>query len=270
MLATCFNRRETTLAALAALREAAAGLDYHVYLVDDGSTDGTGDAVRQNFPEVTVINGNGSLFWNGGMRTAWQTALGQGADYYLLFNDDLELSADSLAQLFNFQKEMEAAHGPKVISVGKVVDPDTSKVTYGGFTVVPGLSRLRFVRSPDNGKPCDTMNGNCVLIPAQAVAEVGILSEKYRHHTGDIDYGLRARNAGYQLFQSREPVGRTHFNHIAHAKVSTLTWANRKFIFTHPKGIPVGEWLHFCRSHGGWMWPVNFAVRYAKILRLRG
>ncbi len=269
VLATCFNRRDTTLAALAALRDAAAGLNYHVYLVNDGSTDGTGDAVRSGFPEATVIDGDGSLFWNGGMRTAWRAALGAGSDYYLLFNDDLELGPGSLARMFNFQKAMEAANGPKVITIGKVVDPDTGRITYGGYVVAPGRSRLRFLRAPDDGQPCDTMNGNCVLIPARATDEVGLLSEHYRHHTGDIDYGLRARDAGYKLFQTREPVGSTPYNHAAHAKNAQLTWANRKFVLTHPKGLPVREWLYFCRQHAGWTWPVNFVMRYAKILRVR-
>ncbi len=265
VLATCFNRRDTTVHGLKALRAAAAGIDYHVYLVDDGSTDGTGDAVRRDFPETTVIQGDGSLYWNGGMLKAWRSAVKTGARYYMLFNDDLELEPESITQLFRFQKAMEAAHGPKVISIGKVLDTETDTITYGGYCVAPGLSRLRFLRAADDGAPCDTMNGNCVLVPAIAVDDVGMLSDRYRHHTGDIDYGLRARDAGYKLFQSREPVGRTPYNHAAHAKLARLTWQNHKFLLRDPKGLPVGEWLHFCRRHGGPLWPLNFASRYLKI-----
>jgi len=274
ILATSYNRKQITIAGLSALRDAAAGLDYHVYLVDDGSTDGTGEAVRERFPEATVIQGDGSLFWNGGMRKAWQTALehpvdGQSADFFLLFNDDLELVPNAMHQLLIFHCEMAARHGPKVISIGKILALESEDITYGGFVHAPGLSRLRFLRASDNGAGCDTMNGNCVLIPASAVCDVGLLSEHYRHHTGDIDYGLRARKAGYKLFQTSQAVGRTAFNYAAHAKLAQLTWSNRKFILTHPKGLPVGEWLHFCRAHGGWLWPVNFITRYAKIIRWR-
>ena len=269
VLATCFNRRETTLRGLAMLREAAGSLAYHVYLVDDASTDGTGDAVRRDFPEVTVIEGDGSLYWNGGMVRAWRAALEHGAAYYLLFNDDLEMQPGSLAQLYDFQKAMEAAHGPKVISVGKVLALDDDAITYGGYVVMPGLSRLRFRRARD-GELCDTMNANCVLIPASAVTDVGVLDSRFRHHTGDIDYGLRARDAGYLLFQSYEPVGRTLYNDEAYDKTMHLSWSTRHFIFQNPKGVPVGEWMHFCRRHGGWLWPINFVTRYLKIVRLRG
>ncbi len=267
VLATCFNRRDTTLRGLRALRDAATKHDHVLYLVDDGSSDGTGEAVRSEFPEATVIEGTGSLFWNGGMRAAWQAAMNEPADYFLLFNDDLELFPGSIDALVEFQRAKEAIYGPRVISVGRVVDPDTGDTTYGGFVVKPGASRLRFGRSPDGDTVCDTMNANCSLIPQSALKDVGILSDAYRHHTGDIDYGLRARNAGYRIFQSAEPVGETPFNQAAVDQVSRLTWSNRHFIFRNPKGIPVKEWLYFCREHGGALWPVNFLVRYLKIVR---
>lgn len=269
VLATCFNRRDTTIRGLAALRQAAEGINYHVWLVDDASTDGTKAAVQQEFPEVTIIDGTGSLYWNGGMLHAWRSALGQGADYYLLYNDDLVLKPQSLVKLLNFQNDMERLHGAKVISVGKVVDSPAGNVTYGGYIVGPGISRLRFIRVPDDGRPCDTMNANCSLIPAQAVDDVGLLSDHYRHHTGDIDYGLRARNAGYKIFQSFEAVGETPFNYAFHARQDYLSWSNAKFVLTNPKGLPVREWLHFCRQHAGWLWPVNFLSRYLKIIKIK-
>lgn len=268
VLATCFNRRDVTVRGLESLRAAASGLDYRVYLMDDGSTDGTGEAVRKNFPEVTVFEGDGSLYWNGGMRAAWQHALKGGARYYLLWNDDLDLFPGSLAKLMDFQQQQEAAHGPKVISVGKVTDPDTGAVTYGAYVRAPGLSRLKFARANEADDTCVTMNGNCVLIPSCAVDDVGILSEHYTHDTGDIDYGLRASKAGYRIAQSPFAVGSTPFNEAFLKNMSRLTWSNRKFILRHPKGIPVDEWMHFCKTHGGWMWPVNFFGRYLKIIRL--
>ena len=74
VLLTCFNRRAKTLAALEALfKQDGAGTTFalNVFLVDDGSSDGTGDAVRGAFPQVHVIDGTGDLYWNGGMRRAF-------------------------------------------------------------------------------------------------------------------------------------------------------------------------------------------------------
>ena len=70
ILMTCHNRRETTLRCLRGLPS-----DVEVYLVDDGSTDGTDEAVKATFPKVNVIRGTGNLYWAKGMELAWKTCL---------------------------------------------------------------------------------------------------------------------------------------------------------------------------------------------------
>ena len=90
VLMTCHNRVNSTLECLAHLYEQTA-LDrvvLSVYLVDDGSSDGTGEQVHERFPDVNVLKGDGSLFWNGGMHRAFGEALKVGFDYYLWLNDD--------------------------------------------------------------------------------------------------------------------------------------------------------------------------------------
>src|ERR1039458_788534 len=76
VLITCHNRQPRTLKCLDILlkQDLPTGLRLDIYLVDDGSSDGTSDAVREAFPEVHVIPGDGSLFWSGGMCVAWQYA----------------------------------------------------------------------------------------------------------------------------------------------------------------------------------------------------
>jgi glycosyltransferase involved in cell wall biosynthesis len=63
ILLTCFNRRETTLACLASIEAAVAGsADYRIVIVDDGSSDGTADAVRAAFPDAMLVIGSGNLY----------------------------------------------------------------------------------------------------------------------------------------------------------------------------------------------------------------
>ena len=67
VLMTCHNRKDKTLASLDSLFQQKMPADFRleVYLVDDASTDGTAEAVTQKYPEVKVVEGNGSLFLNG-------------------------------------------------------------------------------------------------------------------------------------------------------------------------------------------------------------
>ena len=52
-------------------------------LVDDGSTDGTGEAVQGEFPQVRLLRGDGRLFWGGGLRLAFAAAMAESIHYYM-------------------------------------------------------------------------------------------------------------------------------------------------------------------------------------------
>lgn len=101
ILMTCYNRRQKTLDCLEALRkqELLPNLVVQVYLVDDGSTDGTGEAVKAAYPGIKVLQGNGNLFWNGGMRLAFSEAMKSDYDYYLWLNDDTLLYPRAIQSL---------------------------------------------------------------------------------------------------------------------------------------------------------------------------
>ena len=78
---TVHNRRETTLKCLRHLKNMIydrGKLNLDVFMTDDGCSDGTVEAVNRDFPDVTVIHGNGELFWNRGMYAAWQKAENKG------------------------------------------------------------------------------------------------------------------------------------------------------------------------------------------------
>ena len=80
VILTCYNRKAKTLACLDRLfhaQEVQGDVELTVFLTDDGCTDGTADAVRTSFPEkdIHILQGNGQLYWAGGMRLAWKAAM---------------------------------------------------------------------------------------------------------------------------------------------------------------------------------------------------
>jgi GT2 family glycosyltransferase len=100
VLMTCHNRREDArLSCCAHASALPAGLAFDVFLVDDGSTDGTSAGVAAEYPDVHLIGGDGSLFWNGGMRRAFDAALRGTFDAYLWLNDDTMLYPDALLRI---------------------------------------------------------------------------------------------------------------------------------------------------------------------------
>lgn len=102
VLLTVHNRREKTLECLQNCYQQIDSMkgdgsyEFAVYLVNDGCTDGTPEAVAESYPQTHIIRGDGSLFWNQGMRAAWTAAAADGQDFYLWLNDDTILSEGRL------------------------------------------------------------------------------------------------------------------------------------------------------------------------------
>lgn len=194
VLLTVFNRREKTLQALHNLfaQQLREDIELKVFLVDDSCTDGTPEAVAQQFPEVQIIKSPGNLFWNRGMHLAWETAARtKDFDYYLWLNDDTELHPPhALTTLL----ETSANEQDLAIVVGSTCAlKDTTTITYGGRTPPEGT----LVKPPqEEAMPCAYFNGNIVLIPRYAYKKLGPNDPTFHHSLGDFDYGKRAAKIG--------------------------------------------------------------------------
>jgi GT2 family glycosyltransferase len=89
IVAPVHNRREVTLQCLRSLsRIDRTGLKVHIIIVDDGSTDGTSEAIREQFPEVEIVPEDGSLWYTAGTNRGIEAALEKNPDYVLAINDD--------------------------------------------------------------------------------------------------------------------------------------------------------------------------------------
>ena len=205
VLLTVFNRKDITLKGLSTLYVAMKPVEdkysFDVYMTNDGCTDGTPEAVKNCFPDVHIINGDGNLYWSGGMRKAWDVAAKTHYnDYYLQFNDDAILYENSLEMMFEpFEKD-----GEKTIVSGAFCD-DEGNISYGGRNrnnqyVIP------------NGTNCSIylMNGNLVLIPRCVYDLIGNISKDYHHSFGDWDYGIRALRKGIHVLLTAGVVGSTN------------------------------------------------------------
>lgn len=206
VLLTCFNRKATTLRCLEQLNKQNITASMDVFLCDDGSTDGTSDAIKKLFPQVYIIKGSGNLFWNRGMLTAWRKAC-ETRDYdaYIWLNDDVYLYEGALQEML----ECSSLCKNESIVCGAFCT-DKGEFSYGGKNkkdkpLVP------------NGElqPVYWLNGNCVLVPKYVVAKIGLLDGMFQHHMGDFDYGLRAQEAGINVYSSRKYVGECAKNPIA-------------------------------------------------------
>ncbi len=263
MLLTCFNRKESTLECLENLlqQEDIETFNIQVYLVDDGCTDGTSEAVSTQFSSVNIIQGSGSHYWNGGMRLAWEAAQKEGHDFYIWLNDDSMLYTYAIAKIIKAYYTLVSNNEKPGALIGTMIDPITKAPTYGGRNCISKINPLRLgeVVKPEH-KPirCDTIEGNFVLIPKESVDAIGILSTVYTHGMGDTDYGFRLIEAGRTLWVAPDNYGECTTNPTqGSCKDGTLSLKERLQKMQQPNQLhPAKEWMHFVRAHGGAIWPL--------------
>lgn len=247
ILLTVFNRKDKTLQCIQYLYEQHSLQNYQIdiYLTNDGCTDGTPEAIRQKFPQVHIIDGNGNLFWNRGMYIAWQEAVKNNYDFYLWINDDTFVYPNMLSTLLQASQEKK----DKAIIVGATQSADHKHTTYGG--------RLSNGEIPTpNGKltPIHHFNGNIVLIPEYVYLQLGNLDYYFTHSKGDFDYGLRANKVGIKMFQAGYYLGECEVHESLDA------WCNPKVPFKQrwkmlhkPNGMPPKETFYLEKKHIGFL-----------------
>jgi GT2 family glycosyltransferase len=267
VLITCYNRRDTTLMCLQRLYQQDVNFD--VYLVDDGSSDGTSDAVKANYPAVRILEGNGNLFWVGGMRLAFSEALKDRYDYYLWLNDDTLLEPQALRNLLNIHHDLAKRAHPNSIIVGSTRDPVTGKPTYGGAVQSKRWysNKFEFVEPGQTPQQCDTLYGNCVLIPHSVAEKVGNIDAAFIHSLGDLDYGLRARKLGCSVWAAPGYVGTCSKNSISGSWADTnLTLPERLKKVFQLKGFPIRAWTVFVKRHSGPLWYIYWPLPYLRAI----
>ena len=186
VLLTCFNRKDKTLSCLerlyAAHQASDTNFDFKVYLTDDNSSDGTSEAVAELYPEVTILKGNGSLYWAGGMRNSWSEAQKGNYDMYLLLNDDTDIFPELFSTLFQTHKKCLEIYNQPGIYIGSTYDKESKKLSYGGARLTNKfLFKYHFIEPKDKIQECDLGNANIMMVTKEVVDEIGMLSEGYIH-----------------------------------------------------------------------------------------
>ena len=263
VLLTCHNRADKTLLFLRSLYSLLLprGCHLDVFLNDDGSTDGTGEMVATEFPEVHIVSGSGNDYWCGGMRRAWKAALetGEKYDYFLWANDDVELYSEAIDELLTVAENPECC--PVGLVCGSFCDPDTGEITYGGY-------RERRLLLP-NGKPqeCRYIHGNTVLVPCTTYEKIGMFDDRWTHGFGDSDYGLCCIEAGLKCWTTSKYIGTCKQHKIKGPWLSSeVPFLKRWELMWKPVGGNIREFVLFRRKHYPFRWPIDTVKFFVQVL----
>jgi GT2 family glycosyltransferase len=252
VLLTCFNRKEKTLKCLESIfsQNGLDGMTLEVFLVDDGSSDGTSQAVNEKFPQVKIVVGDGNLFWAGGMRLAWKTAMQSDKfDYFWLVNDDTIFYENTLLNLLKADEYALMKFGEQGIYSGSTLDPVTGLHSYGGERLISKDNYATEPVYPDGTyQSCDFTNANILLVSESVVGKLGIFSEKYVHSIADYDYSMRATKEGLPVLVLPEYAGECVNDHLSFLQVTKTPLKKRIRNLYSPKGYSYQEFLYFVKT----------------------
>ena len=198
------NRKETTLQALRSLsRIDREGLHVRIFVVDDGSSDGTGEAISSLFPYVELIHGDGTLHYAAGTNRGIEAALKWLPDYIVTMNDDAVFHEQFLQNLITTALN----HPRSIVGSLLLLWSEPHKVfqirpvwkTFSGGWVIP--KDLTVFNVPQQPFEVECLVGNCVLFPVKAIEQCGLMDEKrFPNGWGDAQYLMRMRKDGWNLF----------------------------------------------------------------------
>ncbi|HEX6125354.1 MAG TPA: glycosyltransferase family 2 protein [Pyrinomonadaceae bacterium] len=202
IVAPVHNRRDITLQCLKSLsRIEKAGLEISVVIVDDGSTDGTVNAIKAEFPWVRLIEADGSLFFTEGTNVGIRAVLEDKPDYVLMMNDDQIFDSNFLRFMVETaEKFPRSIVGPLLLlwdTPHKLFQTSPRWETLAGGWV--HWYRQTVWTVPKDPWEVDLIVGNCLLVPVRAIQEVGLMNSKRYPNFGDAEYTPRLKRRGWRL-----------------------------------------------------------------------
>lgn len=201
-VAPVHNRKAITLQCLKSLSQAQSnGLEIQTVIVDDGSTDGTSDAILGTFPNVRLISGDGSLWFTEGTNVAVREAMKWKPKYVLMMNDDQVFDSRFLEFMVETaEKNNRSVVGPLLLLWD---EPHRLFQTAPVWKTLKGgwqhWSHQTVWTVPQRPWSVDLIVGNCVLVPAAAIEECGLMDARRFPNFGDAEYTPRLKRAGWQL-----------------------------------------------------------------------
>lgn len=220
--------------------------NFEVIMVDNGSSDGSVDYVREHFPEVRIIQNEQNLGFAAGNNVGIRQANG---DLIGLLNNDVEVAPTWLEELVRAIRSSERIAGVcgKVCALG-----DWDRVIFTLTKIDPESAFAYWINQDSPPRPVDYLAGNSLLVRRSVIEEVGLLDEAYFAYYEDTDWSARMIRAGYELLYVPTAV-------IAHKEMGTSSPDLHYYLMTRNR-------LRFALKNFDWSYLPRFLARYSRDL----
>ena len=207
--------------------------NYTIYLVDDGSQDGTSEYVKKNFPSIRILKGDGSLWWGGAVNKALKVILREKCTHICLLNSDNVIAPQTIEWLVQ-----DAIKNPGCVIAAKVYDIHNPNILiHAGACVDWKRGAMYFYgegeedRGQWDGMHCvNYIGGMGVFFPREIIEDIGFLDAKNFPMGGDREYSMRVVTSGYKILVSLRAKVWTWREHTSHNKVPGIGLLSKYFI----------------------------------------
>ncbi|GAC1324201.1 MAG: glycosyltransferase family 2 protein [Chloroflexota bacterium] len=256
VLIVSYNTRALLLEALASVTSCGA---LETIVVDNASTDGSADAVAEQFPDVRLVRSVRNLGFAAGVNLAASHARGEAL---LVLNPDARLTAGALSQMATtLDRQPQAAMvGPSLRYADGAPQP-AAFMFPGLFQVALDLFPIaRLMDTRWNGRvssdvPCEIDHplGACMLIRRAAWTDVGPLDEAYFMYLEEVDWCRRAKDRDWQVWYEPRAVVVHHAGQSTRQAPDAMfaqLWRSRLRYYQRFSGPTFNRLVHSCVRSG--------------------
>jgi hypothetical protein len=239
----CWNNKDYLGPCLQSLYECGLRRSFEVVVVDNGSTDGSQEMLRSEFPQVMLIQNAGNVGLGRATNQGIQSTMGQ---YVLLLNNDTLVNGASLNRMVDYLESTPTAGAVG----GKLLNSDGSfqgahaafSSLLQEFLIAVRLGEFLWPGFPSHGdnaqeRAVDWLSSACLLVRRKAFLEVGLLDEEYFIYGDETDFQFRLKKAGWKVYYLPD-VTTLHYGGR-----SLDRWRRRKMVYR-------GKMLFYRKNYG--------------------
>ena len=202
-----WNTKRLLLDCICSIYETVKNISFEIWLVDNASSDGSVEAVKQNYPDVKIIQNKKNLGFAAANNIAMERMRGQ---YALLLNTDTILTNSAVKDLLDFMEKNQNAG----MACGQLLNQDGSK--QNSIANFPGIHSLLCNESllqilfpkkfpgkrREYKKPVevDSCIGACLMVRKKAMDEAGLLDKRYFFFFEETDWAYRMKQSGWKIY----------------------------------------------------------------------
>lgn len=207
IIVVSFNTKGLLLDCLASIFKTIKGISFEVWVVDNNSTDGTVEAIRERYPAVKIIRNTENLGFAAANNQAFRQMNG---DYALLLNTDTVLTNGAIKELYDFMEtnpEAGMACGQLLNLDGSIQNSIANFPT--ALTLLSNETLLRILlpkKFPSKRREyvsplkIDSCIGACLMARKKAMDDIGLFDERYFFFFEETDWAYRMKRGGWAIY----------------------------------------------------------------------